>query len=90
MAAPDDMGLIRALLYGVQFEQHLLDGVDRTLQNVVARGALGASAAEYLEGVTRALASDTELSKVLDLAVEHSEAEVREYLAEIGRRLQGA
>jgi hypothetical protein len=84
------MGLIQALLYGVQFEANLLDGVDRTLSTVVARAALGASSAEYLEGVKNALASDIDLSKLLPLALDHSEAQVREYLTEIARRLEAA
>lgn len=90
MDAPRAMGLIQALLYGVQFEANLLDGVDRTLSTVVARAALGASSAEYLEGVKNALASDIDLSKLLPLALDHSEAQVREYLTEIARRLEAA
>jgi hypothetical protein len=85
---PARVGLIRALLYGVQFEANLLDGVDRTLRNVAARGALGATPGEYLDAVTAALASDIVLSKLLPLALGHTEAQVREYLAEIARRLE--
>ncbi len=88
MDVPDDMGLIRALLYGVQFDKNLLDGVNRTLGLVVARNALGASPAEYLKAVRMALASNIELSKLLPLALDHSEAQVREYLIEIARRLE--
>jgi len=83
----DNLGLIRALLYGVQFEKNLLDGVNRTLRHVVARGALGASPEEYLEAIRMALTSDIELSKLLPLALDHAEAQVREYLTEIARRL---
>jgi hypothetical protein len=85
---PDGMGLIRALLYGVQFDENLLDGVNRTLELVVARSALGASPAEYLKAIRVALASKIELSKLLPLALDHSEAQVREYLIEIARRLE--
>jgi hypothetical protein len=35
-----------------------------------------------------ALASNIELSKLLPLALDHSEAQVREYLIEIARRLE--
>ena len=88
MDGPDGMRLIRALLYGVQFDENLLDGVNRTLRSVIARRVLGASPAEYLKQVRMALASNLELSKLIPLALGHSEVQVREYLIEIARRLE--
>lgn len=83
-----DVGLIRALLFGVQYETNLLDGVQRTLEDVVGRKVLGATPAQYLNGIRGALASTMELSKLLPMALEPSETQVRDFLAEIARRLE--
>jgi hypothetical protein len=83
---PPWTGLLRALLYGVQFETNLLNGVDRTLENVVGRRALGAEPKEYLDGVRNALKSAIALSTLLPL--DHSESDVRRYLQVIAHRLE--
>lgn len=56
---------IRALLYPVQFERHLIDGIDRVMEMVVRRRALGLAPADYLALVRAALTSDAELASLL-------------------------
>lgn len=79
-------GLIRALIYPVQFEINPTDGVDRVLANVIDAGVLDASPNEYLEAIRMALTSDVDLSALIPQ--DHSETAIRAYLAEIERRLE--
>ena len=76
---------VRALLYSVQFERDPLDGIDRVLERVVRRGALGFSPENYLENVRAALASDASLASLLPQP--HAEPVVRHYLREFEQRL---
>jgi hypothetical protein len=76
---------IRALIYPIQFEADPIQGVDRVLEVVVQRRALGASPARYLASVRAALASDICLSELIPQ--NHSEGEIRRFLAEVERRL---
>lgn len=82
--------LVLALLYPVLYEKRPLDGVDRTMRAVVEERALGAAARDYLAAVRRALSSSEPLSARFGplLVVPHSEDAIREYLAEIARRLE--
>jgi hypothetical protein len=79
-------GLIRAVLYGVQFEKDPIDGIDHVMHQVVLGGALGATPKQYLESIQTALASKTSLADLLPQP--HSEETVRRYLAELERRIQ--
>jgi hypothetical protein len=78
-------GSIRALLYPVQFERDPLDGIDRVMEEVVQKRALGLAPADYLALVRAALASDAGLASLLPQP--HPEAVVRRYLGEVERRL---
>lgn len=78
-------GCIRALLYPVQFERDPLDGIDRVMELVVRRRALGLAPADYLALVRAALASEAELASLLPQP--HPEPVVRHYLREVERRL---
>ena len=69
---------IRALLYPVQFERDPIDGIDRVVEMVVRRRALGLAPADYLALVRAALASDAGLASLLPQP--HSETVVRDYL----------
>ena len=60
-------------------------GVDRVLRDVIDVGTLEASPNKYLEAIRTALASDVDLSELIPQ--DHSEKVIREYLAEIERRL---
>ena len=76
---------ISALIYPIQFESNPIQGVNRVLEFVVARGALGASPAIYLGAIQTALTSNTHLADLIPQ--EHSEQTIRHYLAELERHL---
>jgi len=76
---------IRALIYPIQFEADPTQGVDRVLEHVVARGALGASPAIYLGSVRAALSSRIPLATLIPQS--HSESAIRRFLAEVEQRL---
>jgi len=78
-------GLIRALIYPVQFDQDPVDDVDRVVELIVRSRALGASADEYSAAVRAALQSDESLASLIPQG--HSESVIRAYLAEVQRRL---
>jgi hypothetical protein len=77
---------VRALIYPIQFEADPVQGVDHVIKLVVRGGALGGSAAVYLASVRVALASSIRLSALIPQ--DHSEAEIRRFLAEVERRLE--
>ena len=78
---------VRALLYTVQFQRDPAspESVEHALEQVVRRGALGADAAQYLESVRAALASDESLYTLIPQ--DHPEDKVRAFLREVERRL---
>lgn len=78
-------GLIRALLYPVLFERHIMDGVERALRVVIDR-ALGGTPDDYREAIRSALTSASPLCQ--SGSELHSEQEIREFLEEIARRLE--
>ena len=71
-------GLIRGLIYPVQFDDDPRTGIDRVMQLVVERRAMDAEPAAYLAAVREALASDDALADLIPQ--EHSEAVIRTYL----------
>jgi hypothetical protein len=79
-------GLLRALIYPVQFERDPVDGIERVLEMVIGARALGASPAEYRAAVREALESDAPLAELIPQP--HSEVVIRGYLAEVARRLE--
>lgn len=72
-------GLIRALLYPVQFERQPEAGVARVLRQVVAANALSASPQDYQNAIALALQSDEKLSALIPQP--HGEQKVRNYLS---------
>lgn len=81
-----DAGLMRALMYVVQFEQNPLDGVDRALERVVYAGTFDADPDEFRAAIARGLSSRAPLSALG--AEYHPEVIVRRYLGELHRRLE--
>jgi hypothetical protein len=79
-------GLVRILVYAVQFEDDPLDGVGRVLEGIVDGGWLDGTPTEYLAATRAALASDEKLSDLVPQ--DHSEEVIRRFLAEIARRLE--
>jgi hypothetical protein len=79
-------GMIRALIYPVQFDQKPTDGADRVLEMVVEANRLDRSPEEYLAAIHEALASDASLAELIPQ--DHSEQVIRDYLADMGRRIE--
>jgi hypothetical protein len=78
-------GLIRGLIYPIQFEQNPVNGVERVLEQIVNTNALDAEPEDYSAAVRAALRSDERLSELIPQ--DHSESVIRAYLAQIQKRL---
>jgi hypothetical protein len=78
-------GLIRGLIYPVQFDPDPVDGVDRVLELVVYRRALDAGPDEYSAAIAAALQSDEQLAPLIPQP--HSEPVIRAYLTALQQRL---
>ena len=76
-----EAGLIRGLIYPVQFEKDPRDGIDRVLRLVVERQALGASPSEYCAAIRQALVSDEALDRLIPQ--DHPDGVIRTYLSEL-------
>ena len=79
-------GLIRGLIYPVQFDTDPCDGLERVLQMVVERRALDASPTEYLAAIREALATDAALGELIPQ--DHAEDVIRRYLAAVGQAIE--
>jgi hypothetical protein len=73
------------LIYPIQFDADPLLSVDRVMECVVARSALGGSPAMYLHAVRKALASQDRIATLIPQ--DHPESVIRGFLAEVERRL---
>ena len=78
-------GLVRGLIYPIQFDRDPVDGVDRVLEIVVGRRAMGATREDFSAAVDAALSSDESLAQLIPQP--HSEAVIRAYLSELRKRL---
>jgi hypothetical protein len=74
-------GLIRAVIYPVQFDRDPRDGIDRVLRLVIERQALDASPAEYFAAIRQALVSDEALDRLIPQ--DHPDSVIRSYLTEL-------
>jgi hypothetical protein len=85
---PDDLqrGLLRGLIYPIQFDQDPITGVNRVLEQVVRSRAMNAGAADYLAAVQAGLRSEEKLSELIPQG--HTESVIRAYLAAIEKRLE--
>ena len=81
-------GLIRALIYPVQFDDNPLEAVDRVIDTVVRTRSLDATPEEYRSGIREALTSADRLSDLIPQ--DHSDDVIRRYLAEVARRIEVA
>jgi hypothetical protein len=79
-------GLIRGLLYPVQFDQNPQDGLERTLTTVVEPGRLDASPEQFLAAIKEALASGDRLSEIIPET--HTENTIREYLTALAECIE--
>ena len=78
-------GLIRALMYPVQFESDPTGSVDRVLRVAIVEKSLGGDADEYASAIKSALDSQEHLADLLPEAQE--ESVVRKYLQQVQRKL---
>lgn len=76
-----ERSLIRALLYPVQFESRLEQGIERVMAAVVAKKSLGAGSGEYRDAIRSGLASKEPLSKIIPQS--HDEQAIRRYLERV-------
>ncbi len=81
MLTPRQSGLLRALLYGVDYAHDHDKEIARKISMSIEKHALDASPTEYIEAIEAALASDEEISSLSTLPA--SEREVRGFLAEM-------
>jgi len=85
MFSDNQKGLVRGLIYGIQFDPDPIDGVDRILRVVVDRQAMGATRGDFAAAVDAALSSDEPLAKLIPQY--HPESVIRAFLTEMQRRL---
>lgn len=85
---PDHLqqGLLRGLIYPIQFDQDPITGINRVLDQVVHARAMNAGQADYLAAVRAGLRSTEKLSELIPQG--HSESVIRAYLAAIEKRLE--
>jgi hypothetical protein len=83
-------GLLRFLIYPVQFDGNPTDAVDRVLKRTFKskKNSKNINSGEYLAAIEAGLRSDERLSDLIPQ--KHSESTIRAYLAECKRRLQNA
>lgn len=79
-------GLIRGLIYPVQFDDDPRSGIPRVLDLVVGEHAMDASPREYLEAIREALASDESLAELIPQ--DHPEDVIRRYLRDVGDAME--
>jgi hypothetical protein len=91
MADPNDWRpLIRALLYPIIFEREPHRRVDWVLRTIVDREVLGATRLQYQAAIRQSLTSPEELRQLLPLAMNQSEATIRDYLRLLVERLESS
>ena len=78
-------GLIRGLIYPIQFENDPIEGVDRVLKVIVGARALDATPEQYAQAIRAALNSDEPLAELIPQP--HPEVAIRTFLVEIQKRL---
>ena len=86
MLDDNQRGLLRVLIYPVQFDENPTDGVDRVLKHIIQVKKI--SPDEYLAAIQAGLQGDERLSDLIPQ--KHTESSTRMYLAAMQRRLQNA
>jgi hypothetical protein len=79
------MPLLRAVIYVVQFDPVPAQALERVLEQVIDRGALGATREMYRDALAEALASNEPLATLIPQP--HSETTIREYIELLYQRL---
>lgn len=79
-------GILRMLIYPIQFDSNPNHGIDRVLKSVVFAGHLTLHVSDVVAAIDAGLASDARLSELLPQP--HSEAAIRAYLAALRAHLE--
>ncbi len=85
MLTKREKGLIRALMYPVQFDENPAESIGRVLRYVVQERSLNADAEEYSSAIKSALGNEEELADILPDTQEGSV--VRNYLEQVQAHL---
>jgi hypothetical protein len=85
MIDDDTKGLIRTLIYQVQFEKDPKDGIERVIKLVIQDKTVGVSQEKYIAAIKSALISTEELHTLIPQP--HSESTIRDYLRELEAKL---
>jgi hypothetical protein len=87
MLSQREKGLIRALMYPVQFDRNPSDSdnVERVLRLVIQNGSLNADEEEYLSAIQNALSSKEKLTALVPGI--KRESKVRDFLRRVGEEL---
>jgi hypothetical protein len=88
MLDDNQKGVLRMLIYPVQFDENPTDGVDRVLKYVIHAKGTNISPGGYLAAIQAGLQSDECLSDLVPQ--KHTESSIRTYIAEIQGRLKNA
>jgi hypothetical protein len=88
MLDDNQKGIVRMLIYPVQFDENPTDGVDRVLKYVIRAKGTNISPGGYLAAIQAGLQSDECLSDLVPQ--KHTESSIRTYIAEIQGRLKNA
>ncbi len=78
-------GIIRRLIYIIQFEDDPLNGIDRVVNHIMKIRESQPNKDEYILAIEVALESNTLLSDLIPQS--HSESSIRNYLKEILKRI---
>lgn len=78
-------GVLRMLIYPIQFEANPIDGINRVFNYKILPG-LTDTPQHYLDAIDAALESSEELSLLIPQS--HSEEAIRNYLFAVGERLR--
>jgi hypothetical protein len=79
------MGILRMLIYPIQFDPKPTEGVDRVLKMVVFANHLNLPVSDVVAAIDAGLASNARLCELIPQ--EHTEAAIRDYLAAVRTRL---
>jgi hypothetical protein len=78
-------GILRMLIYPIQFDREPVEGIDRVLKMVVFADHLKLKVPDVIAAIDAGLASNASLSELIPQR--HTEAVIRSYLAAVRTRL---
>jgi hypothetical protein len=79
-------GLIRGLIYPIQFEKDPRKGIERVLDLTVEAAAMDGTPSQYLAAIEEALATDDKLAELIPQ--DHSEDAIRGFLRDTAEAIR--